>query len=292
VAVASDHHSREGRNRCANCEAPLLGNWCFQCGQKKLSVDPTWRELTYDAVHEFLHLDGKIFRTTRKLFLEPGELTAEHIRGRRARYIGALRLYLTFSVIFFLLSAVIPNPDPNDGTPSATTDVEVARSQASTAVRADAAWPARIAEGLRRASERPNYFDDMVSEMFPKMMFVLVPLFGLLLKLLYRDRHRHYPQFLYFSLHLHAAIFGFLALTVPLQSLTSEMWLAVAQAVVLIGALAYMIAALKRVFGGSTRQTVWRASVLGAAYGSVVLASIGITILLSLYRLGSVTAAH
>ena len=48
-------------------------------------------DLVHDAVHEFLHLDGKIFATAHRLFLEPGELTDEHILGRRIRDIGALR---------------------------------------------------------------------------------------------------------------------------------------------------------------------------------------------------------
>src|SRR5438874_1271906 len=98
---------------CGNCGAALQGSWCSQCGQPYLPPDPTWHALVHDSLHEFLHLDGKIFITARRLFFEPGELTAEHIRGRRARYIGPLRLYLTMSVIFFALSAVIPNPNPD-----------------------------------------------------------------------------------------------------------------------------------------------------------------------------------
>jgi hypothetical protein len=102
---------------CTNCAALLAGPWCSQCGQPQSSSDPTWNDLVHDTIHEFLHLDGKIFTTARRLFLEPGELTAERIRGRRVRYIGALRLYLTMSLIFFGLSAVIPNPNPDANPP-------------------------------------------------------------------------------------------------------------------------------------------------------------------------------
>jgi hypothetical protein len=95
-----------------NCHAPVEDPWCSKCGQKQSDLDPTWHDLLHETLHEFLHLDGKIFRTARKLFLEPGELTAEFLRGRRARYIGALRLYLTLSVLFFVLTALVPNPNP------------------------------------------------------------------------------------------------------------------------------------------------------------------------------------
>jgi hypothetical protein len=190
------------------------------------------------------------------------------------------------SVVFFLLSAAIPNPDPNDD-PFTSAGVAGSPAVPSATAAAPTLSSSRIANGLRRAAERPNYFDDMLLKTFPKMMFVLVPLFALLLKLFYRSPPRRYPQFLYFSLHFHAAAFGFLSVTVPLQSLTSEIWLTVAQTVVLIGSMAYVIAALKRVFGGSTRQTLWRATGLAVTYATLMLAAIGITIVLSLYRLGA-----
>lgn len=247
--------------RCANCDALLDGLWCSKCGQKWSSLDPTWHDLLHDSIHEFLHLDGKIFRTARKLFLEPGELTAEFLRGRRARYVGALRLYLTFSVIFFLLTAIVPNPNPDReagfGAPDAAREL---------------------------ATE--SYVAETLSSVLPKLVFILVPVFALLLKLAYRRQRRHYPQFLYFSLHFHAAVFGFLALTVPLQALPSEVWLNAAQACVLAGAFGYLVAAFKRVFGGSARQIHFRALAVSVSYLAVLTTATGCIILVLLQRTG------
>ena len=61
-------------------------------------------DLLHEGVHEFAHLDGKIFQTLDLLLFKPGELTAEFFRGRRARYIPPLRLYLVCSLLFFALS--------------------------------------------------------------------------------------------------------------------------------------------------------------------------------------------
>ena len=156
--------------RCTNCGAVLQGPWCSTCGQKVSSLDPTWHDLIHDSIHEFLHLDGKIFRSARTLFCEPGELTAELLRGRRARYIGPLRLYLTFSVMFFLLTAIVPNPNP---------DQELAGAP-------------RAAQEVARA----NYVAETFAGLAPKLVFILVPVFALLLKLAYWRHRRHYPQFL------------------------------------------------------------------------------------------------
>ena len=136
---------------------------------------------------------------------------AGRIRGRRARYIGPLRLYLTFSAIFFLLSAVVPNPNPDRADSSATVQ--------------ELATEVHVAESL--------------SSILPKLMFVLVPVFALLLMAAYRRQRRNFPQYLYFSLHFHAAVFGFLALSVPLQALSSERWLTIAQVLVMAWAFGY-----------------------------------------------------
>jgi hypothetical protein len=248
-------------------------------------LDPTWHDLLHDTLHEFLHVDGKIFRTLRKLFFQPGELTVEHIRGRRARYIGALRLYLTMSLVFFALTALVPNPNP---------DVEdrMSPEAGSPEVRSTGrarGW-ARVREGLRLADKQPERVSELLSHVFPRMMFVLVPIFALFLKLAYRNRKRRYPQLLYFSLHFHAAIFAWLILTVPLQTFPSEMWLNVAQGLVILGGFGYLVIALRRVFGGTFSETVWRASVVSAAYGTTLVIAIAAAVVASLYSMA--TTAH
>jgi hypothetical protein len=267
-------------DRCPNCGSRLSGPWCSQCGQKRSSLDPTWHDLVHEALHEFLHLDGKIFRALRKLFFEPGELTAEHIRGRRAHYVGAIRLYLTMSLLFFALSAILPNPNPDDG--------RAARQERSTVelrpMPVARGW-ARVGQGLQVANEHPERINELLSHTFPRIMFILVPIFALLLKLAYRSRHRRYPQFLYFSLHFHAAVFAWLIFTVPLQMFSVEIWLTVAQVVVMVAAFGYLVVALRRVFGGATGETMWRASVVGMTYGITLLLTIVAAVVVSLYRL-------
>jgi hypothetical protein len=221
------------------------GRWCSTCGQKQSALDPTWHDLLHETTHEFLHLDGKIFRTARKLFLEPGELTAEFLRGRRVRYIGALRLYLTFSVLFFVLTAVVPNPNPD-------------------------AEDRTVATATAPALEAERVVSDTFAKVLPKLVFILVPVFALLLKLAHRGQRRNYPQFLYFALHFHAAVFGFLALVTPLQALQSEAWLHAAQACVLAGVFGYLVAGIKRVFGGGARTILVRAFTVAVGYVAVL----------------------
>ena len=67
-------------------------------------------------------MDGRVFRSVRKLFLAPGFLTREQFEGRRAPWLSPVRLYLIFSVAYFALMSIagtglnvrIDSSDPED----------------------------------------------------------------------------------------------------------------------------------------------------------------------------------
>ena len=94
---------------CLNCGAEMHGAYCHRCGQKEKALTPSVRDFLNDAIHVSLHLDGKILNTVKVLVTEPGQITKDLVRGRRARHIAPLRLYLTFSVLFFLVAALVPD---------------------------------------------------------------------------------------------------------------------------------------------------------------------------------------
>jgi Protein of unknown function (DUF3667) len=97
--------------RCATCDAPLAGPYCHGCGEPHAHQgDLALRHLLHDAVHEFTHLDGKIWRTLRALILEPGRLTKEYWEGRRGLWIRPFRLYLTIYILHLLLLPNVAGP--------------------------------------------------------------------------------------------------------------------------------------------------------------------------------------
>ena len=94
--------------QCLNCEAPLHGSFCSNCGQRAVPPHPTIRELVGDAFSEFSGWDGKFAETVRTLVSRPGELTRQWLEGRRVHFISPLRLYLTASLLFFVLQTSAP----------------------------------------------------------------------------------------------------------------------------------------------------------------------------------------
>jgi hypothetical protein len=97
---------------CPNCQAETRGEYCPDCGQKRvhegdLSLAHAWHHL----VHELLHFDGRILHSLKLLYLTPGRLTLDYLEGRRARHVHPVRLFLVFFAVFFFASWNITAPE-------------------------------------------------------------------------------------------------------------------------------------------------------------------------------------
>jgi len=165
---------------CPNCSAALDGKYCSQCGQKAAPLNPTLGEFLHDLFHEIAHVDGKIVTTLRLLITKPGFLSLEHFDGRRARYVAPIRLYLLLSVAWFAVTAIAPD-----------TGFRLSCTSCPPEIRA----------------EREREMGEALPHWAPRAMFVLVPVFGGLVALAARRSGRHYPEHLYFAMHVHAAWF-------------------------------------------------------------------------------------
>lgn len=72
------------------------------------------RDFVHELVAEHFGLDSKVARTLVALVRWPGRLTKEFIQGRRVRYVPPLRLYLSLSVLYFLLAAATGRLQPHE----------------------------------------------------------------------------------------------------------------------------------------------------------------------------------
>lgn len=96
-----------GRPTCANCGAGLAGRYCADCGQLDQPLRLPVHRFLAQSFNEFFGLDGRVWTTLGVLLFKPGKLTAEFLRGRRRRYLRPLRVYLTSTLVFFVLLALL-----------------------------------------------------------------------------------------------------------------------------------------------------------------------------------------
>jgi hypothetical protein len=91
---------------CSNCTTVLVGVHCHSCGQRKIHAnDFALKRFLARVVGDITDIESsKIFKTLRAMFTRPGLLATEYLAGRRGNYIGPIKLYLTFSAIYFLFA--------------------------------------------------------------------------------------------------------------------------------------------------------------------------------------------
>jgi len=363
--------------RCENCEAPLQGEYCHVCGQSTHSPVRHVGHAVEEVFESFWHLDGRIFRTLRDLFV-PGRIATRYLGGHRVRYVAPMRLFVILTLLTFFVARFVVQDAMQDHAPGQmvrTDDVASQFAQARTvgdvetmrddalaglaetrrtvgalpgvspqldvaedAVRAqareriaalapDAAPTAEIATGadgapaadsstagappvpdaasaeteietarrpptiggplgeriernLSRLNDEPQIYVRALLAVAPTALFILVPLFAVLLKLLYLFQRRLYLEHVVVGLYSHAALMlGLLlvfccALAGPWLA-THAVWAARAtgllSTLLLWGMPVYLLVMQKRVYGQSWPWTVFKFLVIGMSYFALFL---------------------
>jgi hypothetical protein len=91
---------------CANCETPLQGAFCYNCGQLAEGFHRSIGHLIVEVFESFFHFDGRLWQTIPKLAIKPGVLTREYLDGKRALQIPPLRMFLVVLLVFFFVGGL------------------------------------------------------------------------------------------------------------------------------------------------------------------------------------------
>ena len=249
---------------CLNCGTALAGRWCSNCGQRAAHARPTVHELLHEALHEFAHFDGKIIRTAALLLFRPGALTREFLDGKRVRNLSPIRLYLLCSLLFFGLLSVLPT----------------GKMRVTITKGADA----QLEQAAAQVNKNPQILAHALESAFPKAMFVLMPLFALIVFAFYWSAERMYVPHFYFSVHYHAFVFIALALFEAL-GLIHHWSVAIARLLLLFAMFIYLGIALRRVYGGTRWMTVAKTAGIVPVYSTFVLCAMALIAYVTLRRL-------
>jgi len=247
-----------------------------------------------EAAGRYVALDGRFWRTMFALLARPGFLTREYLAGRRRRYIRPARLYLFATLIFFAVTRLLVGP------------IDIFEVHADTPDEAkylspDKGFNVQMGEdafGSLELQKRWNRFNNLsrsdkaeqlgegMLRYAPYALFVLLPAFALLLKLVYLGRRRRYPrrprlygEHLVFAAYDHA--FVFVAATIMLLLLGLTMALTIGVWVVGL----YLLLSMRSVYGGPWIGLLLRAFVLFVSYMVLVgLATAGLVVAAILLR--------
>jgi len=249
-------------------------------------MDRFFWSLVSEAFENIFSFDSRTARTLFALFFRPGFLAAEYVAGRRARYIQPLRLYLIASILFFLFlsaqnlfSAQSPVTFITDGAgvevstqdseqqPAQDTEKDAAYVEADSAIddiHANVQLPGLSAEqniklgnrleaqarkAVELAKEDPSELISLLLDIAPPVLFILLPIFALILKLAYLGSGRFYTQHLILAVHNHSFIFLALLLEGLLTPVEQSIGTEIPSTVLSIWIPIYMYMSLLRVYG-------------------------------------------
>lgn len=261
----------------------------------------------HEFVGHYVALEGKLAKTLWLLFFKPGELTKQYLAGKRRRFVLPLRLYLTASIIFFLLVKVLgagnlfkaqetPDKNANEAISQARAELSKAgiaipnsnrtldlNKAATEMLHCDAtSIPCQKVKAYfdqkyanRTAREMGHEVKDRAIAWAPYAMFLFVPVFALLTQLLYRRRRLYYGEHLVYAFHIHAFTFFLLLLMAFLPQGFSPL-------IALYGTIYYAIA-MRRVFGGRWWPTLLRYGVIATIYPALLLFAIFVTFVIAVF---------
>lgn len=299
---------------CLNCGTEVPGRYCTNCGQENTVPHETFGHLVKHFIADVVHYDSKTLLTVKYLLFRPGFLTQEYIAGKRASYVNPIKLYIFTSFVFFLLYFALTADhtnkmnvldDNSDDEPQHTEATVVLPDSLRANTLTTAQWwerltffhnreqydsmqktlPKEYRDGRMQRQAVRFYFNSLdkdehkqearierLHHNIPKMMFVLLPLFALFLRWMYDKKKWYYADHAIFSVHLHTFFFILYLFCTALDVLFHVGWFT---AIGNVWLLVYLVMALKRIYGQSTRKSVVKGLLLVLLH----LIALGITYL-------------
>jgi hypothetical protein len=230
--------------QCPNCTFVLEEGYAFcpKCGQAKI-IDDSIRGFFNQFLEDYFTFDSKIFKSISPLLFRPGFLVNEYKEGKRIRYIPPLRIFIFTSILFFLLISM------GNGHTKDMQETEI------------------------------DYFFNAI---LPKLFFIFLPVFSLLLAWLFGQRGQPFTIHFLFSTYLHSFVFVLGAFYWILSRFLLSLGAVHLNGYLLMimGLLIfiYLWVSLKKVYGFSTMNQGIRITGLLLGYLVVVVLSAFITI--------------
>ena len=278
-------------------------NYCAYCGQENHTHKLPIGHFVLELIESLTHFDTKFFQTFTDLVWKPGLVIKNYNDDKRARYFPPVRIYFFTSFIFFLILTVSFQKNLDSASESFSTALKNNRKDTSAPVKINIQGLDSLE--LKEVSDIPNLTLEKIdsffiskhkpsngwygkrilltlvkirngeltlAEIFHKFikyfsyaLFILMPLFALLLKFFYRKRNYFYSEFLVFSIYFHTFIFGVLSIFILLEKVFNFKF-NLLPLILLFGIGVYLGISLKRVFEDSISKILLKTTFLALIY--------------------------
>jgi Protein of unknown function (DUF3667) len=275
---------------CRNCGTLATGKYCPECGQETDSTPPTFAEFVKQFFGNYIAVKGSFLQTLWRLVSRPGALTVDYWDGRRRSYVLPLRLYLTVSVVVFIVFGLLTSLATSELVRVDAKDFSngnvVLFSEDHTIKFKDGVIECKgVPDWLcRRANLKfgsKNSMQQLLATLPERMirywayaMFVLVPIYAALLKFFYIRRGRTYGEHIVFALHVHT-LWLLLALIATAHDAISGF--------ALLAMPIYTLLALRRVYRDTWLKLIIRSLLIALSYFAFAVIAVAIVAVVALF---------
>ncbi len=302
--------AKQPGDACAACGVTLNGRYCHACGQDTEARPRPLREMAYEAFSETSLIDGQGVRTLVAMVTRPSRILIAYREGAGSLYASPVKIFVVVTALFlavlnfsdialyqFLRSAppdavLVATPDPDGQTVHVSGVIEEERWMQR---RVEPAVDPRIWAAVEAAAaqtsdpdDRYNLLADIVLdqtmaegadrmlEWLPNALWLLMPLYALLLAPLF-GRRCLFMEHLVFAMWAHATAFVLLMLLALINrfEVGAPAWLLAAPFMV------YFVRAASRYYEVSTVSALWRGAVHMGLYLTLVLLPVASVIMFS-----------
>jgi hypothetical protein len=230
-------------------------------------------------IADYFHYDSKFFRSLVPLFTKPGFLTKQYWEGKRVHYIHPLRLFFFITIVFIISTTyfyrrfgselkkefsyqdkVLPQLD--------TTYFAKTPGSKKIFLRGDSITIDSVRHEINSGARRMGKLQTGMDHVFVNLkyvMFLLLPLYALVFKVLYRRQKHFYVDHLVYMMHLQCFAYVILGLLFLIPFITPISIFALRQ-IAFFTILIYIFISLHNLY----HQKVWK-TVLKSILATVTL---------------------
>jgi uncharacterized Zn-finger protein len=294
---------------CLNCDTSLTDIYCPKCGQKDLARRQTLGELAINFISSFWSFESKFFLTGSLLLFNLGKLSHEYNEGKRERFYHPARMYVFISFVYFLLLASLPDSDYGimskvkfHGKPKPLSEtISVTGIPANFALydSAERVKPPGERDGIAKYwfnkkiyslrekynGAPENFKNDIVAGFvgnIPQVFFLLLPIFAVVLRMIYFRHDLFYSEHLVFSIYYYN--FFFLAGSLYLL-LNIIPWVGQFSWLIILWIPLYLLFAMKGLYKQSWGKTIRNYCAFVFIFSFLILAGLLINLAITLVAL-------
>lgn len=269
---------------CQNCYGTVENRFCSTCGQENTETRKTFRHLVFHFFEDLTHYENSFWRSIKYLIFRPSFLTKAYLDGKRKSYLDPIRLYIFISFITFFTISLFPEnkvtenyKNPNSVSREkdsidfinikynsiAALDSVQKTKQSKDRLSSFEYWVFKkiiFIKNNNTKQEISNKFKESFVHNFPKVLFIYMPIFALVMWVFNNKKKWIYFDHAILTLHYFSfllLLFFINTLLTKLFSLTNSKlivdWLGIGKNFVLFGWMLYYFFPLTHKFYGGTR---------------------------------------